>query len=219
MMLKKFFKKLQMRPLDFALLSLGNAIMAFALVNIHIPAKITEGGGIGLAILGRQLFGVNPALVSFFLDIALYFLSYLLICRTFLFKSILASLNYAGLYALALQVGPVLPSLEEKPLVAAILGGILIGIGCGFVVTRGVAASADDCFAFLLRKKTGLSLSQAYFLSDCAVLIASLLVYLPLWNVIWSLLTTLISSLIVGQFEVRLPQPSFQASERAEAHS
>jgi len=206
-MLNRFTRWINLSVRDLLMIVSGNTIMAFALVNIHIPAEITEGGGIGLSILLSKSLSISPAVSPLFIDAALYALGVVILGRGFLRKACFATLTYTSVYALMLKIGPVLPALSEHPGPAAVLGGLLIGLGCALVVTRGGAAGSDDCYALIVSEFTPLSLGGAYFMSDFVILMLSGLLYLPMENVLWSLLTTLISSFTLGQFELHLPEP------------
>lgn len=203
---QKVLNYLELSSFDVVMISLGNMIMAFSLVNIHIQASITEGGGIGLAILMNKIFGINPAITSFIFDGAMYALGFFLLERGFIKKAVVSTVIFSGFYSIFFGMGPVLPSLADNPILAATLGGIMIGIGCGMVVTRGGVAGGDDCYALIVSGRTRVSLSKAYFISDALVLAASALIYLPLGNVFVSLYSTVISSFIIGQFELHLPE-------------
>lgn len=206
-LLRRFAAWMNLSILDLCLMVMGNMTMAFAIINIHIPSQITEGGVLGGIVLLNKIFGIDPSILSVILDFSLYGLGILLLERGFLKKAVFSTLAYATSLKCFAWIGPVLPSLIDAPYIAAIVGGLLLGAGCGLVVTRGGAAGGDDCLALILKKKTPLSLSNAYFFSDGVVLFLSFLVYLPAENLIWSFLTTLISSYVVGQFELRLPKP------------
>jgi len=97
--------------------------------------------------------------------------------------------------------------LYNLPVVAAILGGIGIGIGCGMVVTQGGAAGGDDVLALIINKKTKLSLARAYLFTDITVLLLSLM-YIPVLRLFFSFLTTVVSSFLIGQFELRVKRPA-----------
>lgn len=207
-MLVRFKKNLRLDNFDLFLMTLGAIIMSFTLVNIHIPSKITEGGVIGLAILAKSVFGLSPAIVSFIIDSSLYILGFFLLKKGFLSRSILASFTTAVFYALFLEMGPVLPSLEGHPALASLFGGIGIGLGCGLVITRGSAAGGDDSYALIMKKYTHLSIAQAYFLSDLVVLLISVFIYLPWPNFFWSILSTLVSSNLISLVETWVPKPA-----------
>lgn len=185
----------------------GCAIMAFTLVNIHMPAKITEGGILGLSLFSHQVLGLNPAIVSPVLDMLCILIGVSLLGKNFRRRTALASVSFAVFYKIAQAISPVLPSLYNLPVVAAILGGIGIGIGCGMVVTQGAAAGGDDVLALIINKKTKLSLARAYLFTDITVLLLSLM-YIPVLRLFFSFLTTVVSSFLIGQFELRVKRPT-----------
>lgn len=205
--LRPLTKWLNLSLLDIGLVALGDLTMAFALTNVHMPAQITEGGVLGLNILIQKTLGGSPAILAMILDFSLYFLGFLFLERGFLKKAVFSTVLFSVFYEMFFRIGPVLPSLVDMPFLAAVVGGLLLGAGCGLVVTRGTAAGGDDCYALLVEKYTNLSLSKAYVTSDATILFLSFLVYLPAQNVLWSFLTTLVSSFVIGQFEVHLPKP------------
>lgn len=202
----KFQAWLGLSYIDMLMIILGNIIMTFGLVNIHIPSKVTEGGMLGMAVIFYKLTGISPGVISVPLDLSLYLMGFAILKKDFIKKAIFSTITYSTIYTIMFAIGPILPSMEGNPLLAAILGGPFIGVGCGLVVARGCVAGGDDCLALILNKKTSLGLAQIYLLADMFVLSMAYFVYLPLTNVVISLITTTISSLIIGQFEVKVPQ-------------
>lgn len=198
---------------DLLLMTLGNVTMAFTIFNVHVPARITEGGVLGGIVLVNKIFGLDPALVNLILNFILYFLGIFLLEKGFLKKAIYSTLIYSLTWKICDFTGPVLPSLAGLPFLAAMVGGLLLGAGCGLVVTRGGSSGGDDCLVMILDHYTFLSLSSAYFLCDLVVLILSFMVYLPVQNLFCSLLTTLISSFVVGRFESPLPKKARAGKE------
>lgn len=100
-------------------------------------------------------------------------------------------------------MGPIVPNLYSYPFLAAIFGGIGIGLGCGLVVSQGGASGGDDALALVVSNKTKINISYAYLLMDVIVLVMSL-TYIPLARIIYSLVTTTVSSVLVGPFEINV---------------
>ncbi|MDO5301203.1 MAG: YitT family protein [Tissierellia bacterium] len=205
-MLSPLLRKLSLSKGDLVRILVGSFIMVFTVINVHKQAMVTEGGVLGMTLLISNLFGIKASIVSVVLDISCYALGFSLLGKNFLKKALVASVSFAGLYALMAPVGPVLPSLYEYPLLAAILGGLGIGVGCGLVVTVGGCSGGDDALAMVIAKKSGFSLSKAYLFTDITVLTLSL-VYISPIRILFSFLSTCISSFLIGQFEVRIPKP------------
>lgn len=185
---------------------LGSMIEAFTVVNIHIPSQITEGGILGLALLSYKTFGINPSILSLIMDVICIIIGINIFGKAFLRKTLLASILFAIFYKIFSLMGPILPNLYSYPLLAAIVGGIGIGLGCGLVVSQGGATGGDDALALVVSNKTKMNISYAYLLMDVIVLVMSL-TYIPFTRLIYSLITTTVSSVLVGQFEINPSSP------------
>ena len=182
---------------------LGSMIESFTIVNIHIPSQITEGGILGLALLAYKTFGINPSILSLIMDVICILIGINIFGKAFLRKTLLASLFIAIFYKIFSLMGPIVPNLYSYPFLAAIFGGIGIGLGCGLVVSQGGASGGDDALALVVSNKTKINTSYAYLLMDVIVLVMSL-TYIPLARIIYSLVTTTVSSVLVGQFEINV---------------
>ena len=185
---------------------LGSMIEAFTVVNIHIPSQITEGGILGLAILFYRTLGINPSILSLIMDAICIIIGINIFGKAFLRKTLLASILFAIFYKIFSLMGPILPNLYSYPLLAAIVGGIGIGLGCGLVVSQGGSTGGDDALALVVSNKTKMNISYAYLLMDVIVLVMSL-TYIPFTRLIYSLITTTVSSVLVGQFEINPSSP------------
>ena len=182
---------------------LGSMIESFTLVNIHIPSQITEGGILGLALLFYKTFGINPSILSLIMDVICIIMGINIFGKAFLRKTLLASLFFVIFYKIFSLMGPIVPNLYSYPFLAAIFGGIGIGLGCGLVVSQGGASGGDDALALVVANKIKINISYSYLLMDVIVLVMSL-TYIPLARIIYSLVTTTISSVLVGQFEINV---------------
>ena len=180
--------------------------MSFTIVNVHVQAKITEGGILGLSLIIYNLLDINPSFVNPVMDFLCIMLGVSFFGKRFLKKTIIASMFFALFYKLFSLIGPILPSLYNYPVIAAVVGGMGIGVGCGLVISQGGAAGGDDALAFIISRKSGMGISLCYLLTDILVLGLSL-VYIPFGRIIFSLITTIVSSVLVGQFEIQLKAP------------
>ena len=63
-----------------------------------------------------------------------------------------------------------LPDLTPWPL-AALLGGVFVGVGVGLIVQQGGSSGGDDALALVIHKLTGWRLSRAYLFTDLTVLL------------------------------------------------
>lgn len=192
------------------MLILGSAILSFGLFNVHSQSGVTEGGILGTTLLLQHWFGISPGVSEFIMDILCYAMGFRLLGAAFFKYAIIASSSFACFYTLWEFTGPILPSFATQPLIAAILGGLFVGIGVGFVVRAGGASGGDDVLAIVLNKYTRLSIAQSYFITDATVLLLSLS-YIPLRRIAFSFITVTLSSFIIDRIN------SFRRNEPAAA--
>lgn len=181
-----------------ALMLLGAVIVAFGYYNVHNQSAITEGGVLGMTLLVQHFTGISPAVTEVALDVIFYGLGLRFLGRRFLLRSLAATLCYAGSYAAFERMGYLLPYMGDKPLLAALVGALFVGVGVGLVVRQNAAACGDDALALVVNHATGLSVSRAYLITDLTVLTLSLS-YIPFVHIACSLLTVTLSSLIIGK--------------------
>lgn len=175
---------------------LGTAITTFGIYNVHRQADITEGGILGLILLFNFWLGMSSSILSPLLDTLSYALGFKYLGKEFLKTSIFATICMAGFFRLWELFPPVLPSLAEYPLTAALVGGCFIGTGCGLVVRQGASCAGDDALALVISKITGCRISRAYLLTDVTVLFFSLS-YIPAKRIVYSLITVTVSSFLI----------------------
>ena len=176
----------------YAVLLLGAAILSFGLFNVHSQSGVTEGGVLGTTLLLHHWFGISPGVFKY---------------------AIAASASFACFYMLWERVGPVLPDLSGQPLIAALLGGVFVGVGVGLVVRAGGASGGDDVLALLLNKFTKLTLSKSYFMTDAIVLALSL-TYIPAGRIVFSFITVTLSSFLIERIQ-RIGAPCAAAEQGA----
>ena len=181
-------------------IALGSAILAFGLCHVHARSAVTEGGVLGLTLLGYHWLNLSPALTGLILNALCYLLGWRTLGKSFLLYSALAGGGFSLFYALFETLPPVFPHIGEYPLEAAILGSIFVGVGVGLCVLAGGAPSGDDALAMSLSHLTRLNLAWIYLVSDLTVLALSL-TYIPLGRILYSLLTVTLSGQIIGQMQ------------------
>lgn len=176
---------------------LASAFQAFGMYNVHALSGVTEGGIFGLILLLDHWFHVSPAITSFLLNAACYFLGWKTLGKVFIGYSIVASAGYSIAYAICEQFPPLWPQIASMPFTASIVGALFIGIGAGLVVRIGGATCGDDALAMSIRELTDICVEKIYLISDLTVLLLSLS-YIPLRRIGYSLLTVILSGQIIG---------------------
>ena len=176
---------------------LGGAILAFGLYHIHAQADVTEGGQLGLTLLLRHWWSISPALSGFIINALCYLLGWRTLGKDFLVYSAIATVSFSAIYRICELFPPLWPEIGQYPLVAALLGAIFVGMGCGLCVRVGGAPSGDDALAMSLSRICKIKIEYVYMISDVTVLLLSL-TYIPVKRIGFSLLTVLLSGKLIG---------------------
>lgn len=192
--LKRLIGDLNARTL--CILLLGAAICSFGIHNIHQRTGITEGGIIGLMLLAEHWLKVSPAYITPVLDAICYLLAYRFLGERFIRLSVIATLMISCFYKFWELFPPLLPDLSAHPLLAALLGGMFVGIGIGLIVRQGGSGGGDDALALTISHAFGWRISRAYLFTDLTVLLLSLS-YIPLRRIAFSLVTVTVSSYLI----------------------
>lgn len=178
------------------LLLIGSMICSFGIHNIHQRINITEGGIIGLMLLIEHWLNISPAYITPFLDIACYILAFNFLGLNFIKLSVIATLFISSFYKIWELFPPILPDLSACPLIAAISGGVFVGIGVGLIVRQGGSGGGDDALALTISHTLRWKLSRSYLFTDIVVLVLSL-TYIPVTKIIYSLITVTVSSHLI----------------------
>ena len=149
-------KKLLDNFLSFLLITLGATLAAVALEIFLVPNNIIDGGIIGISIMISYITKVKLRILTFVLNIPFLILGYKQLGKSFLIKAAYAMLVFSVLLE---QFKPV-PELTNDILLATVFGGLLLGIGVGFVIKFGACLDGTEVVAILINKKTSFSVGQ-----------------------------------------------------------
>ena len=149
-------KKLLDNFLSFLLITLGATLAALALEIFLVPNNIIDGGIIGISIMISYITKVKLSILTFVLNIPFLILGYKQLGKSFLIKAAYAMLVFSVLLE---QFKPV-PELTNDILLATVFGGLLLGIGVGFVIKFGACLDGTEVVAILINKKTSFSVGQ-----------------------------------------------------------
>lgn len=179
---------------------IGAAICTFGIHNIHQRTNITEGGVIGLMLLIEHWIGISPAIITPVLDIICYALAFKSLGSRFIKISIISTFSVSMFYKFWELFPPMLPDLSGQPLLAAIMGGLFVGVGVGIIVRNGGSSGGDDALALSISKVTKCQLSRAYIFTDFIVLAMSLS-YISFRRIMFSIVTVLISGITIEKVQ------------------
>ena len=182
------------------MICIGTAILSFGIYNIHQQTHITEGGVLGMILFVNHWTGLPSSIISPVLDLMCYIVAFKYLGKKFIKISLVSSAFLSGWFRIWEFNPPLLPDLSGTPLMAAILGGLFVGVGVGIIVRAGGSSGGDDALALSISKLSGIRIAKAYMLTDFTVLALSL-TYIPVIKILFSLVTVTLSSWLIDWFQ------------------
>ena len=193
--IKSYFEEIRLSSCIIAFFS--SAMLTFGLYNIHSLSGVTEGGILGLTLLLEHWFGISPSISGMVLNLLCYLMGWKFLGRKFIIYSIAAATGFSISYRIFELFDPLFPQLAERPLAAAILGAVFVGVSAGICVRVGGAPGGDDALAMSIARVTHMDIRWVYLLCDLVVLVLSLS-YIPVQRIAYSFLTVILSGQIIG---------------------
>lgn len=182
------------KVISFLLVTIGAALAAMALEIFLVPNNIIDGGITGISIMLSYVTKINLSIFIIILNIPFLILGYKQLGKNFLIKATYAMI----VFSLLLEEFKSVQQLTNDTLLATIFGGVLLGIGVGFVIKYGACVDGTEVLAILISKKTSLSVGKVVmFFNFFIYIIAS---FLFGWDrALYSILTYFITFKIIDQ--------------------
>ena len=153
----------------------GAGVFALGFALFLQPNDISPGGISGLALVAVELLGVGSVgTLTILINLPLFILGGLKIGRRFFFGSLLGMLCSSVLIDLLAGI----PMPEMEPLVAAVYGGAVCGLGLGVVFACGSSTGGSDILARLLKYRyRNVPIGQITMSLDAVVVVLTGLVF------------------------------------------
>ncbi len=166
-------KKYTLSAVDYVYIFFGTLLTAISFQVFLLPNNIVSGGITGLSIVTYASFGWDPALVQYALSVPLLIICFILLGKAAGYKTILGSLL---LPFYLLFIGHWEP-LTMDPLLAALFGGALTGLGIGIVFRAKGSTGGTSIIIQIIYKYLNLQLGFTTLMVDGAIIMIALLVF------------------------------------------
>ena len=151
----------------------GAALVGLAFNIFLLPARLAAGGVSGISTILYELFLFNPAYVQWLINIPLLILGILLVGKEFSMKTFVGTFFVPFVIWLTTDI----KLSVDNPLLSAIYGGIMLGVGLGIVYRANGSTGGTALIAQLVKKYTGLSSGFSQLLVDGLVVVTSAFVF------------------------------------------
>ncbi len=137
---------------EYLWITLGCGLMAFSLYFFLEPNTIAPGGVTGLAIIVQKLTGIPIDITNLAINIPLFIIGIMVLGKVFGVKTAYATLVLSAFIRLFITFFGDGVAVTGDILLAAIYGGVIMGVGLGFVFRYGGTTGGTDLAGAILNK-------------------------------------------------------------------
>lgn len=193
--MKKITHSLQ----DFAMITLGTAIVAAAVFFFLVPSKLSVASISGLAIVLENYIALPVSGITMILNLSLLVVGFLLVGREFGSKTVYTSILLPTFIWVLERLLPNYTSIMQDPFLDMICYIFVVSIGLAILFNRNASSGGLDIVAKLLNKFFRMDLGTAMSGAGMVVALSSGLVY-DAKTVVLSILGTYLNGIILDRF-------------------
>lgn len=156
------------KALRIVLIIAGSVLAAIGLQLFLLPNHLLDGGVTGISILSANLSGLPFGLFLLILNIPFVILGYRKFGKGFAFYSSVGITTLAALTFVHLPHG-----FTDVPILAAVFGGIFVGVGAGLVIRYGGIIDGSDTVAIIIDRVTIFSVGEAIMVINGIIITAA----------------------------------------------
>ena len=181
---------------NLALMAAGGILCGIAINGILIPRGFVSGGVVGFSILLHYLWPVLPvAIIYFLLNIPLFIAGWFFVNRRFFLYSIIGMIIFTTAVSLVQIPVPVYDKL-----LAALLAGLIQGLGSGIILKSQGSAGGTDILSVILHNRFSIRLGTTILGFNTLILGAAAFLFSledALYTMIYLYVATKIVDLVV----------------------
>lgn len=191
-------KKIRSIIIDILIIIVASCIYALSIHSFTAPNNIAPGGVTGLAIITNHLLGLPIGLLVTAVNIPLIIIGFKYLGKSMMIKTVISVIIFiVTVDYLFVNV----PVYQGEKILAALFGGVLMGIGLALVYIREATTGGMDILNKLIQLKFPyIKLGQIAFATDTLVITIAVLVYGNLEAGLFAVITIFASSRMIDSF-------------------
>lgn len=150
---------------------LGNTIYALAVTLFIVPNGLITGGSTGIAIAMNYAFDISITTFVSFFNICMFIVGFFFLGKKFAITTLMSTFYYPfilGVFEKSIGY----TQMTTDPLLAALLGGVMIGASIGLVIKCNASTGGMDIPPLVLNKKIGIPVSISMYAFDFIILLS-----------------------------------------------
>ena len=172
----------------FIYITIGATLLAIGVVLFLIPNQIVSGGTPGISILLNYFTGIPAGLLMFLVNVPLVLMSIRYIGKGFTIRTIY-SITISSLVVDILREFLQLSAWTQEPILAAIFGGVAIGLGLGFIIAGNASAGGPSIIARMIADKMHWKQANVIIALDIMIVMIAGIVFQSIESALWSLVS------------------------------
>lgn len=180
---------------DLCVYIAGGAIYSAAVLIFLSANEISPGGLTGIATVLNNLFMLPVGTVMFLLNIPILIIGFMKLGGVFILKTTVATV----IISVILDIfGELLPAVNIDPILAAVFGGLMLGLGISMFMLRGATTGGVDIIAKLINRRfPHITVGRLMLFADALVVAFSALAYKNIESALYSVVALYASSRVI----------------------
>lgn len=175
----------------------GSVLLGFAFNMLLLPHEILSGGITGIAMIFSLMTPVNAGIWLIVLNIPILILGWMKLGKMFILNSIYS----VAVTSISMLYIPVV-KLTEDALLSSVFGGVLVGVGVGFIIRFFGSTGGFDVVGLLLTMKRDIPLGFLVFGLNSLVVFVSGFIFS--WELaMYTMASIYITGLVVDRIHTR----------------
>lgn len=185
---------------DYIVLIFGATLVGVSVGSVLLPSKLSTGGFTGIATILHYVMKLPASVVLLVLNIPIFLLVWKVIGFKYGFRSLVGMI----FCSLGIRLGEYFGVLTTEPILAAIYGGILSGLGIALTYRAGGSTGGTDLVAKLVQvKKQHMNLSEILLIVDSIIIATSSIIFNSIEVALYSIvslyvMTKMLDLVLVG---------------------
>jgi uncharacterized membrane-anchored protein YitT (DUF2179 family) len=148
---------------------LGAALYSIGLEIFLIPNNVIDGGVVGTAIMVSHFIKIPLGMLTFVLNVPFFIIGYKQVGRAFTVSTLFSVICYS----IGVSVLRPIPGITQDILLAAVFGGVVIGLGIGIIIRNGGSTDGTEIVAIILDKRVSFSVGEIVMFFNFFILTAA----------------------------------------------
>ncbi|ETP69574.1 YitT family protein [Planomicrobium chinense] len=180
-----------------AIIFLGSLLLGVAFNMFLLPHEILSGGITGIAMIFSLMLPVNAGIWLILLNIPVLVLGWMKLGKVFILNSIFS----VAVTSISMLYIPVM-KVTEDALLSSVFGGVLVGVGVGFIIRFYGSTGGFDVIGLLLTMKRDIPLGFLVFGLNSLVVFVSGFIFT--WELaMYTMASIYITGLVVDRIHTR----------------